>query len=62
MPALPKKITVDRKAKKLYIDGAEFPWHITADGPEVDGVCSQHEIPRVTVTMHTEDLEIIPEA
>lgn len=60
MPELAKKITIDRKTKKLYIDGVEFPWHITEDGPQVDGVCAVHEIPRVTITMHTRDLEIIP--
>ena len=35
MPEVPKKITVDLAAKKLLIDGTEFPWLITGDGPQV---------------------------
>lgn len=60
MPTMPKKITVDRREKKLYIDGVEFPWFITEEGPSAAGLSGRHEIPRVTLTVFAEDIEVIP--
>ena len=59
MPEVPKKITVDMAAKKLLIDGVEFPWRITSDGPAVSGL-GPDSFPMVTITIPAEDVEIIP--
>lgn len=34
MPQLAKKIVVDHNIKKVFVDGVEFPWEISGDGPE----------------------------
>ena len=60
MPTMPKKITVDRRDKKLYVDGVEFPWFITEEGPSAEGLAGNHEIPRVTLGIFAEDIEVIP--
>lgn len=60
MPKSAQKFTVDLKQKKLFIDGEEFPWHTSIDGPTITklGVDDIHE---VTVTILACDVEVIPE-
>lgn len=59
MPELPKKITVDHAAKKLMVDGVEFPWHI-ADSPTVDEPAGPNAVARVTVTLFADAVEVVP--
>lgn len=61
MPELAKKVTVDLASKKLFLDGVEFPYYLSEEGPKVDGLLSRNELRSVTITFFTEDLEVIPE-
>lgn len=59
MPEMAKKAVLDLEQRKLFIDGAEFPWYISEDGPTVacEGV---NEIPAVALTFYAESIEVIP--
>lgn len=61
MPEVPKKITVDLAAKKLLIDGEEFPWVVAGDGPQVvwPGL-KGHAL--VTVTIPADGVQVVPSA
>lgn len=48
MPAFPKKITVDLKQSRLFVDGVEFPWFITEEGVDVEGLADDSRIPVVS--------------
>ena len=61
MPEFAKKITIDQGAKRLYVDGVEFPWHVSANGVEVTGLASRTEIPMVHLAIIAETVEVIPE-
>jgi hypothetical protein len=60
MPSLPKKALLDLRCNKLFIDGEEFPWYISADGVDVSGLAADNEIPGLTFKMWAETLEVIP--
>ena len=60
MPELAGKITVDLTARKVYIDGTEFPWLIAEDGIHIDGL-GQHELRTATLTILADTIEVIPE-
>lgn len=60
MPDLPR-VTIDRRNKKLYFDGVEFPWLIEERGPEVERVSAAvDEYPVVLVPILAGDVEVIP--
>lgn len=61
MPEMARKVTLDLRARKLYVDGAEFPWLISSEGPELHGLADKDSIRSVTLTFFTEDVEVIPE-
>lgn len=61
MPNLPNLITIDRKQQKVLVDGDEFPWFITEDGPTVEGADNPEEVTTVTVSIFTDEVEEIPE-
>lgn len=61
MATLAQKITVDLKLKKLFINGAEFPWLISKDGVEVNGLASANALATVALTLLATDVEVIPE-
>lgn len=58
MPTLAKKITVDLKDQKFYIDGVEFPWFISEEGVDVSGLGTTLE--RATFTVLADTVEVIP--
>ncbi|MGW4718858.1 hypothetical protein [Nocardia sp. NPDC004260] len=60
MPELPKLVTLDLAQKKLFIDGVEFPWHISAEGPRLNALMTPDDLRSVTLTFYTEDVEVIP--
>ena len=60
MTKVPAKITIDRKQKKVFVDGVEFPWIITEAGPEVTSVAASDQIPVVTIPIFAADVEVIP--
>lgn len=60
MPELAKKITIDRKRHKVYVDGVEFPWYIEEQGPRIDDPDTEHGAPVVHLPVIAGDLEIIP--
>jgi hypothetical protein len=59
MPELAKLVTVDLKQRKVFVDGVEFPWVIEANGVEVSGLGGD-EIRTVTLTIPSEDLQVVP--
>lgn len=61
MPELAENVTVDLARKKLFVNGAEFPWHISEEGPKLGGIMAANEIRSVTLTFYAKDIEVIPE-
>lgn len=61
MPDIAKLVTLDLAKKKLYVDGAEFPWLISEEGPQFTGLAARDRIRSVTLTFFTEDAQVIPE-
>ena len=59
MPEIAKKVTLDLAKKKLFVDGAEFPWLISKEGPSFGGDMDG-PIRRITLTFFADDLEVIP--
>ena len=59
MPEVAKKATLDLAQKKLFIDGEEFPWHISEEGPRLtpDTASFGHCI---TLTFYAHNIEVIP--
>ncbi|WP_156161662.1 hypothetical protein [Nocardia vulneris] len=62
MPELAKRVTIDHDKSKLYIDGVEFPWQITEQGPVVAEAVPGWPLKLVTVAILAENVEIIQEA
>jgi hypothetical protein len=62
MPELPKKVTIDLASKKLFVNGEEFPWHLTEEGPRLMALTDPDALPSVTLTFYAEDVEVIPES
>ena len=60
MPEMAKKVTIDRKHSKVYVDGVEFPWHIAEQGPDVESAAAHRGAPTVHIPVLTRDVEIIP--
>ncbi len=60
MPSLPKKVVLDMRCDKLFIDGEEFPWWITESGIEVSGLLDRKNLPTLTFSMFAENVEVIP--
>ncbi|QBG78401.1 hypothetical protein PBI_WALRUS_10 [Gordonia phage Walrus] len=60
MPEIAKKITIDRKHCKVFVDGVEFPWLIEERGPEVENVGAKDDFPIVTIPVVAVDVEVIP--
>lgn len=60
MPELAKKITIDRKAATISINGQEFPFAIAEHGPEVENPMATHDLPVVMLPVLARDVEIIP--
>ncbi|MBF6189437.1 hypothetical protein [Nocardia farcinica] len=61
MPKFADKVIVDLKAKKFIVDGEEFPYWLSEEGPKVDGLLQPNALRSVTVTFFTNDIEVIPE-
>lgn len=61
MPELAKKVTLDLARKKLFIDGEEFPWHISEEGPVLHDVMTANSLRSVSITFYAADVEVIPE-
>lgn len=59
MPELPKLATVDLVRRKLFVDGVEFPWHISEDGARLDIPRRPDDLRRVTLTFYAERGELI---
>jgi hypothetical protein len=49
MPELAKRVVLDLKQRKLFIDGTQFPWLIVED-----------ELCKATVTFFADAVEVIP--
>jgi hypothetical protein len=58
VPEIAKKVVLDKVHKKLFVDGEEFPWHITVGGPDIEqsGIETLGE---VTLTFYADSIEII---
>lgn len=61
MPTLPEKITVDLRAKRLLVDGVEFPWYISEDGVTLTSLGDRNAAPVVRIGLLAETVEVIPE-
>lgn len=61
MPELAKLVTLDLARKKLFVDGTEFPWCVSEEGPTFSALADPHEVRSVTLTFFTEDVQIVPE-
>ena len=57
---LARKITIDRQAKRVLIDGEQFEYHLAVEGPDVDNAMSSVDLPIVYLPVLAEDVEIIP--
>ena len=60
MAEIAKKITIDRKHCKVFVDGVEFPWLIQERGPEVENVSTKDDFPIVMIPVLATDVEVIP--
>lgn len=58
MSEVAKKVVIDRKRKKLLIDGTEFSWTMDQSGPQVE---LHDELAIVTVPIFADKVEVIPE-
>lgn len=61
MPEIAKLVTLDLARKKLFVDGAEFPWLISQEGPIFSALADPHDVRQVTLTFFTDDVSVIPE-
>lgn len=60
MPEVARKITIDRKRKKVYINDVEIPWMVSDPGPQVSGTDSDN-LSLVIVPLLAVEVEDIPE-
>lgn len=61
MPELAEMVTLDLAQKKMFVNGEEFPWFISEQGPTFAGLANPDEIRSVTLTFYAKDVEVIPE-
>lgn len=61
MPAMAKLVTLDLARRKLYVDGAEFPWLISEAGPQLNDLAANNQVRSVTLTFFCDDVVVIPE-
>ncbi len=61
MPEIPRLAVIDLAAKKLFVDGAEFPWLISEEGPKLDGLADRNLPRSVTLTFFVDDVQVVPE-
>lgn len=61
MPDIAKLVTLDLAKKKLYVDGAEFPWLISEEGPSFAPLSDPRDLRRMTITILADDVEVLPE-
>lgn len=57
MPEVAKNVVIDSAARTLIVDGREFPWFITENGPSVTHRESAESLEQVTVTFFAERVE-----
>ncbi|MFE3060664.1 hypothetical protein [Nocardia sp. NPDC059239] len=57
MPELAKNVVIDYEHEKLFIDGHEFPWVISEDGPILNAEPDVGPV-QVTVTLLAERAEV----
>lgn len=60
MPKLAGKVTIDLQHKRLFIDGDEFPWHISEDGVDAQELGSRNTLPSIVIRVPAETIEVIP--
>ncbi|MCQ4148580.1 hypothetical protein [Rhodococcus qingshengii] len=60
MPKAAEKVTVDLKERTLFVDGVEFPWHISEEGPIFGPLLGP--VREVTITLLAHDVEVIPQS
>ncbi|MBF6213757.1 hypothetical protein IU487_22325 [Nocardia puris] len=56
-----ERVTIDLAARKILIDGEEFPYLLHKDGPRVNNLDTRDELRSVTLTFFAKDIEVIPE-
>lgn len=61
MPDLANLVVLDLSRKKLFVDGVEFPWLISQEGPTFSALANPYEPRAVTVTFFADDVQVIPE-
>lgn len=61
MPDIAQKATLDLKEKKLFVDGVEFPWLISEEGPKLNNLAADATMRSVTLTFFVDDVEVLPE-
>jgi hypothetical protein len=52
---------VDLRAKKLFIDGEEFPWFISQDGVDIEGLGDKKALPMLSLSILVRTVEVIPD-
>lgn len=60
MPEIAKSVVLNLKQRKLFVDGEEFPWAISEEGPrlEWEGINS---IGAVTLTILADAITVVPD-
>lgn len=53
-------VVIDRRERKLYLDGVEFPYLIDERGPAVENIASEIAIPVVLIPVIASDVRVIP--
>lgn len=61
VPKIAGRATLDLKQRKLFVDGVEFPWVLSEEGPSFGNLGGANDVRSVTLTFFTEDVEVIPE-
>lgn len=56
MPSLIKKIVLDKKSQKLFVDDVEFPWYVQEQVQPRD---LSHGFQGVQLTLIAEEVEVI---
>lgn len=60
-PVLPKKITVDLRDRRVYVDGEEFPWFLGAEGVDVMDLATEEALPGIRLRILAETIDVIAE-
>lgn len=61
VPEFAEKVTLDLQQKKLFINGAEFPWFISEDGVDLLDLGTENRLASVVVSIPAGSVEVIPE-